>query len=185
MLGLPRLACPARDRARVYCQQLSDISLPNVWQAAVQLLQESAAISVYPSNELIKSVADHVPYALYPNQGRLESVEVAGVCVHCRAHIDESRIKRCPLLVAEVGGLELGLQVGESPAHVGEPLVCGAVYLWTSSDLLKGFLKCGLDALDFGIDLDQPTVLRVFGGGCGQAVSSCPLGRTLYGQNSR
>ena len=170
MLGFSGLVRPAANRAGIDRQQLGDVSLPDSRQAALNLLQEAAAIGIGSPDELVEGVSDHVADSLDPDQSRLESVEIAWLGVHRRVHVDKSRIQRRPLLVAEIGGLELRLQVGEPSAYVRKTLVCGAIYLRMAGYLVEGFLECGLDALDLGVDLDQPTTLGVFGGGCGQAV---------------
>lgn len=171
MLGFAGLARPATNRPRIDREQLGDVGLSNSRQAPLHLLQKTTAIGACPSDELIESVSNHVTHSLDPDESRLESIEIARLRVHRRVDVDESRIQSCPLLVAEVGGLELWLQVGEPPAHVGKALVRGAVYLGVAGHFVEGLLECSLDALDLGIDLEQSAALRVLGGGDGQAVS--------------
>ena len=171
MLGFPGLGSPAANRAGIDRKQLSDVRLPNSRQTALQLLQLPAAVGVGSANELVKGVADHVAHPLDADQGRLESVEIARRGVHRRVHVDESRVQGGPLLVAQVGGLELRLQVGQPPAHVGEALLCRAIDLRMAGHLIECLLERGLDALDLGVDLFQTKALRVFGSSWGQVVS--------------
>jgi len=171
MLGLTRFVRPAPDRSGIDRNQLGKIRLADSGKALLQLMEEAATIRVCAAHKLVERVADDMTHPLDPDQGRLESVEIVGICGHGIAHVDESRVKRRPLLITEVCSLKLGLQVGKSLTDVCQTLVCRSVYLGVAGYLVEGFLKCSLDPLDLGVDLDQSSVLGVSGGRRCQPVS--------------
>jgi hypothetical protein len=171
MLRISRLLSPPPYGSRIDIQQFGDLGLVDTWQALLKLLKKAAAVCIGSPYELIECVTNDVAHTLDSDQSCLEPIKITGGCVHGGAYVDKGGVQGRPLLVAEVGGLELRLQVGESFANLGKPLVRRAVYLGVPSDFVESPLECGLDPLDLGVDLDQPAALGVLGDSRGQAVS--------------